>query len=338
MNFGGRTSPEDGVRIIHAALDEGINFIDTANVYNAGRSEETVGEALAGRRDDVVVATKVFGHVGSGPNDQGASRFSVFREVDRSLVRLRTDWIDLYQLHRFDTRVLLEETLSALDDLVRMGKVRYVGVSNFPAWRIAQAQGIGERLNLAPISSLQPPYNVLERDVERELIPACTALGIGVIPWSPLAGGLLADRFVGGNIPADARAATRMQGRPLWEPLAQAIDKLAALAAQSGTTLSRFALAWVRDAPGVTSPIIGPSRQEQLSDAIASLDVKLDADARAAVDEIVEPGSSLWFRAGIMASRQRIPPPSPSTPVRRPAPRSKSSPKKPPTRRPPKGR
>jgi aryl-alcohol dehydrogenase-like predicted oxidoreductase len=300
MNLGGPTSEEDGVRMIHEALDAGINFIDTANVYQGGRSEEITGVALQGRRDDVVLATKVFNPMGAGPNDRGNSRVGIIRELDNSLRRLQTDYVDLYQLHRFDDTTPIEETLEALTDVVRQGKVRYVGISTFPAWRIAQAQHVAKEQGFVRIATEQPPYNLLEREVERELVPACQEYGMGIIPWSPLAGGLLSDRFQGGQRPAGARATEGFTlDAPHWQKAHAAIDKLAALAAESGTTLSRFALAWLRDAPGVTAPIIGPRTAEQMGDAIASLDVTVDGDQRQAVDEIVPPGTSLWLKAAV---------------------------------------
>ena len=253
MNLGGPTAPDEGVRLICAALDAGVNFVDTANVYQQGRSEEIVGKALAGRRDEVVVSTKVFNAVGEGPNDRGTSRLAIPREVERSLRRLGTDHVDLYQLHRYDDTAPLDETLRALDDLMRAGKVRYVGVSTWPAWRLAQAQGLCERLNLVPLTSEQPPFNLLERDVERELLPACREFGMAVLPCSPLAGGLLTDRFVG---------ATANDSR---------------IGAQFDLESSQWAAA--RRA--------------------------VDALARAAVDAIIEPATSVWLGAAMAECRSR---------------------------------
>ena len=216
MNFGGRgrTTKEDGVKIIHAALDAGVNFIDTANVYTAGESERVVGEALKGSlRDDVVLATKVFSQIGQGTNDRGTSRFAIMREVDRSLERLQTDRIDLYQLHRWDAATPLDEIFRALDDLVRAGKVRYVGVSTFPAWVLAKAQGVCERMGFVPIATEQPPYNLLEREIEKELLPACRDFGMGVIPWSPLAGGWLSGKYRKGEPLPDSPRAQRAPAR-----------------------------------------------------------------------------------------------------------------------------
>ena len=299
MNFGGRTSKEDGIKITHAALDAGVNFIDTANVYTGGRSEEIVGAALKGRRDDVVLATKVFSPIGQGINDRGTSRFAIMREVERSLTRLKTNHIDLYQLHRADLFAPPEETFSALNDLVHQGKVRYIGVSTFPAWQTAQAQGLCARNGWVPISTEQPPYSMVEREVEKELVPCCRAHGIGILPWSPLGGGLLSDKFVGGKQPKDTRVGAWPIDQVHWRDTRKAVDKLAKLADRHGTTLSRFALAWVRDADGVTSPIIGPRTMAQLKDALASTEVTLDAKAREAVDEIVAPQTSLWMKARV---------------------------------------
>lgn len=297
MNFGGRTSKKDSVKIIDRALDAGINLIDTANVYGDGRSEEIVGEAIAGRREDVLVATKVFGSVGPGPNDHGASRFHIFREVDRSLQRLGTDWIDLYQLHRPDMTTMFHETLAALDDLVHSGKVRYVGFSTFPAWMTAWAQGLAEARGFVRIATEQPPYNLLERGVEREVLPAAGTFGMGILPWSPLAGGLLAERFRRGKAPKGARASELPLDAEHWVAVREAVERLGEVAAEAGTSLERFALAWLRDAPGVTAPIIGPRTQKQLDDALASLDVTVDEDARRAVDEVVPPGQGVWMSA-----------------------------------------
>src|SRR5581483_4855156 len=300
MNVGGPTSEEDGIRMIHEALDAGVNFVDTANVYQGGRSEEIVGVALQGRRDEAVLATKVFNPMGTGPNDRGNSRVAIVRELENSLRRLQTDYVDLYQLHRFDETTPIEESLEALTDVVRQGKVRYVGISTFPAWRIAQAQHVAKEHGFVRIATEQPPYNLLEREVEREVVPACREYGMAIIPWSPLAGGLLSDRFRGGQAPAGARATEGFTlDAPHWADTHTAIDKLAALASEVGTTLSRVALAWLRDAPGVTSPIIGPRTTEQLRDALASLDVTVDDDQRKAVDEIVPPGASLWLKAAM---------------------------------------
>lgn len=296
MNFGGPTDEAEAGRIIGAALDAGVNFFDTANIYQGGRSEEIVGPALASRRDEVVIATKVFNAVGQGPNDHGNSRWAIVREVERSLRRLGTDYIDLYQLHRFDETTPVEETLHALDDLVRQGKVRYLGVSTFPAWRVAQMQEVARREGLTPFVTEQPPYNLLERDVERELLPACRHYGMGLIPWSPLAAGMLSDRFVDGPPPQSRMGDNFELGHDRWRPVYDAIGGLAKLAVQAGTTLSRFAVAWVRDVEGVTAPIIGPRTLEQFEDALAAMDVALDDAVRTEVDSIVTPGESLWLR------------------------------------------
>ena len=211
MNFGGPTGKEDSIAIINRALDGGINFIDTANVYNAGESERIVGEALreSGRRDEIVLATKLHGRVGDGPNDEGASRYHLLRACEDSLRRLQTDHIDLYQLHRPSLTIPQDETLRAFDDLVRAGKVRYIGCSTFPAWKVMEALSISERQGLARYVSEQPPYNLVDRRIENELVPLCEKYGLGILPWSPLAGGLLAGRYPPGEeLPEGSR------GRP----------------------------------------------------------------------------------------------------------------------------
>ncbi|MBE3598668.1 MAG: aldo/keto reductase [Limnochordaceae bacterium] len=301
MNFGWRTDEDESIRIIHRALDAGVNFLDTANVYgNRGGSETIVGKALKGRRDQVVLATKVFGEMGSGPNDRGTSRRHIMQQVEASLRRLQTEWIDLYQLHRPDPDTPMDETLSALDDLVRQGKVRYIGTSTFPAWQLVQMLWISDRMGFERIVSEQPPYSIFDRRVETELLPACQAHGIGVIPWSPLAGGWLAGRYRrGAPIPEDARASdpNRRKWMGLDDEKAErrydAVEEIEKLAKQRGVTISQFALAWVMAHPAVTAPIIGPRTLDQLEDNLRAAEIQLSGEEKEQVDRVVPPGTSL---------------------------------------------
>ncbi|HYF62995.1 MAG TPA: aldo/keto reductase, partial [Herpetosiphonaceae bacterium] len=262
MNFGGPTGEAESITIIERALDAGINFIDTANVYNAGASEEVVGKALreAGRRDAVVLATKAHGRMGAGPNDQGNSRYHIIKACEDSLRRLQTDHIDLYQIHRPAPGIPQDETLRALDDLVRAGKVRYIGCSTHPAWMVMEALATSERLGLVRYVSEQPPYNLVDRRIENELVPLAERHGLALLPWSPLAGGILAGRYAGDGFPADSRAAR--SGAMFTDRISPAAlevaRKLAGRAAERGLTSSQLALLWCKAQPAVTAPIIGP--------------------------------------------------------------------------------
>jgi aryl-alcohol dehydrogenase-like predicted oxidoreductase len=295
MNLGGITDEAESTRIIHRAREAGINFIDTANIYNKGRSEEVVGKALAGKRDAVVLATKVWGPMGPGPNDRGCSRLHIMREVEASLRRLATDHIDLYQLHRPD-ETPMEEKLSALTDLVRQGKVRYIGTSNYPAWQLCQALWASDVHHYERFVSEQPQYSILSRAVEREVLPFCREHGFGVMPWSPLAGGWLTGKYRKGQTPpADSRG-----GRKRWDFVSQAsqrrfdaVEGLIPIAEGLGLGMSRFALAWVMSNPAVTSPVIGPRTLAQLEDSLGALEVKLSAETLKQVDEVVPPGTEL---------------------------------------------
>ncbi|HEY64922.1 MAG TPA: aldo/keto reductase [Caldilineae bacterium] len=314
MNFGGPTSEEESIRIIDRALDAGINFIDTANVYNAGESERIVGKALKqnGKRDQVVLATKVHGRMGDGPNDRGNSRYHIMKACEDSLRRLQTDHIDLYQLHRPALDIPQDETLRALDDLVRQGKVRYIGCSTFPAWMVMEALAISEKYNLARFISEQPPYNLVDRRIENELIPLAQRYGLAILPWSPLAGGILAGRYKKGAPPPPDSRAGRQGGTGLFAqritPAALDVaEKLAERAKERGMTLSQFALLWCKDQPGVTSPIIGPRTMEHLEDALPVLEMTLSDEDRAFCDELVHPGNAVsdfhnsnpWMKARI---------------------------------------
>jgi aryl-alcohol dehydrogenase-like predicted oxidoreductase len=290
MNFGGKTSEVDSIPIIHRALDAGINFLDTANVYGRGRSEEVVGKALqGGRREGVFLATKAHGHMGEGPNDYGNTRFHLMRQCEESLRRLGTDHIDLYQIHRPQPSVPIDETLRALDDLVHQGKVRYLGTSTFAAWQIMEALWASKDLGLNRFVCEQPPYHILDRRVERQLLPMARTYGIGVIPWSPLAGGRLTEKYRRGEpMPEGSRYQKPEEFDARTWDVQEALRRRSQ---EKGCTLSQFALAWCAAQDGVTGPIIGPSRMEQLEDNLGAVDVRVTDDDRKAVDELVKPGT-----------------------------------------------
>ena len=298
MMFGawGNTDQEDSVRIIHRALDAGINFIDTADVYSRGGSEEVVGKALAGgRRDNVVLATKVHGRMGDDPNEFGNSRRWIVREVENSLRRLGTDWIDLYQIHRPEADTDIDETLGALSDLVRTGKVRYIGSSTFPASQIVEAQWVAERRGRERFICEQPPYSVLVRAIENDVLPTCRRYGMGVLPWSPLAGGWLSGRYrVGQDLPASRRAemipSRYDMSLPGNQRKLEAADALADLAQEAGITLIELALAFVIRHPAVTAAIIGPRTIDHLESQLTSADIVLSDEVLDSIDEIVPPG------------------------------------------------
>ncbi|MCL4829796.1 MAG: aldo/keto reductase [Caldilinea sp.] len=312
MNFGGPTDEAESIAIINRALDGGINFIDTANVYNAGESERIVGKALKenGRRDQVVLATKVYGKMGDGPNDQGVSRYHILKACEDSLRRLQTDHIDLYQLHRPPMTVPQDETLRAFDDLVRAGKVRYIGCSTFPAWKVMEALAISQQQNLARYISEQPPYNLLDRRIENELAPLAQQYGLALLPWSPLAGGILAGRYANKEqFPPGSRAERAneiFRNRITQRGLDVAIA-LGEMARERGLTSSQLGLLWVMDQPGVTSPIIGPRTMAHLEDAMPLLEMKLADEDRPRFDALVHPGTAVadfhnsneWMKARI---------------------------------------
>jgi aryl-alcohol dehydrogenase-like predicted oxidoreductase len=299
MMFGAWGNPDhdESIRIIHRALDAGINFVDTADVYSSGESEEIVGKALRGRRDDVVLATKFHGSMGDDPNRAGNSRRWVMQEVDNSLRRLQTDWIDLYQVHRWDPWCDLDETLGALTDLVRAGKIRYLGSSTFPAHVIVEAQWVADRRGRERYVCEQPPYSLLVRAVERDVLPVCEQFGMGVIPWSPLAGGWLSGKWRKGAS-TESRRAVMIPARydmtlPDNQRKLEAADALAALADELGIPLIHLALAFVLRHPAVTAPIIGPRTMEQLEGQLGAVDVELTDDVLDRIDEIVPPGTNL---------------------------------------------
>src|ERR1700681_2430800 len=298
MMFGawGNTDHDDSIRIIHRALDAGINFIDTADVYSRGESEEIVGEALAGgRRDSVVLATKVHGTMGDDPNQFGNSRRWIAQELENSLRRLKTDWIDLYQIHRPEPDTDIDETLGALSDLVHAGKVRYIGSSTFQPSQIVEAQWVAERRGRERFACEQPPYSLLHRAVEAEVLPVCERYRMGVIPWSPLAGGWLSGKYSkGGESPSSSRRAQAMPTRfdmslPANQAKLEAVHAFSELAEQSGMTLIELALAFVTTHPAVTAAIIGPRTMEQLDSQLPALGRTLSADVLDKIDEIVAP-------------------------------------------------
>jgi aryl-alcohol dehydrogenase-like predicted oxidoreductase len=301
MMFGewGNPDHEDSVRIIHRALDAGINFIDTADVYSRGESEQIVAKALAGgRRDDVVLATKVHGTMGDDPNQRGNSRRWIVREVENSLRRLNTDWIDLYQIHRPEPDTDIDETLGALTDLVRAGKVRAIGSSTFPAADIVEAQWVAERRGRERFTCEQPPYSLLVRAVEADVLPVCRRYGMGVIPWSPLAGGWLSGRWRKGAEPPVSTRAQRLPRRydlsiPVNQRKLEAADALARLAEAAGLTLIEMALAFVIRHPAVTAAIVGPRTMEQLESQLPAVDVRLSDELLDRIDEIVPPGTTI---------------------------------------------
>jgi aryl-alcohol dehydrogenase-like predicted oxidoreductase len=301
MMFGGwgNQDHDDSIRIIHRALDAGVNFIDTADVYSRGGSEEIVGKALSsGKRDNVVLATKVHGTMGEDPNQFGNSRRWIIKEVENSLRRLGTDWIDLYQIHRPEADTDIDETLGALTDLVRAGKVRYIGSSTFPASQIVEAQWVAEKRGRERFVCEQPPYSILVREIENDVLPTCQRYGMGVIPWSPLAGGWLSGRYrKDAELPQSHRA-ERIPGRydmsiPGNQRKLEAADALAKLAEEAGITLIEMALAFVIRHPAVTAAIIGPRTMEHLESQLTAADVQLSDDVLNKIDEIVPPGVNL---------------------------------------------
>lgn len=312
MNFGGPTNEEDSIKIINRAIEGGINFIDTANVYNGGESERIVGRALSlnGKRNDIVLATKVFSKVGEGPNDKGGSRYHIMRACEDSLRRLQTDHIDLYQLHRPPLTYPQDEVLRAFDDLVRAGKVLYIGCSTHPAWMVMEALSISEKYGLVRYISEQPPYNLLDRRIENELVPLCQKHQLALLPWSPLALGILTGRYpLDGTIPADSRAGRQMgvfRDRLTQRGL-EVADKVGQMAKERGLTMAQLALLWVKDQPAITSPIIGPRTMKHLEDFLPVMDMKLKDEDRPLFDELVHPGNAVadfhnsneWMKARV---------------------------------------
>jgi len=300
MMFGawGNEDHEDSIRIIHAALDAGINFIDTADVYSRGESEEIVAKALAGRRDEVVLATKFFGTMGDDANHAGGSRRWIIREVEDSLRRLDTEWIDLYQIHRPPTDSDIDETLAALSDLVHQGKVRYIGHSTFPASQIVEAQWVSRDRHRERFVSEQPAYSMLVRAIEGDVLPTCQRYGMAVISYSPLTGGWLSGRWRKETGQQSSSRATRLPERfdieqPLNQRKLDAVEQLAVLAEEAGITLIQMAVAFVLNHPAITSAILGPRTMEHLESQLAGGDVTLSQDVLDRIDEIVPPGTTV---------------------------------------------
>lgn len=314
MNFGNPTRVEDSQAIIMRALEAGINFIDTADKYQDGESERIVGQALKdlGRRQQVFLATKGFNRMGDGPNDWGASRYHILRACEDSLRRLQTDYIDLYQLHRPPpAHIPQDETLRALEDLVRSGKVLYVGTSTFPAWKLVEGLSISERYGWSRYASEQPPYNLLDRRAENELLPLCQRYGLAVLPWSPLAMGILAGRYTQpGQFPGGSRGESwdnpLFRSRITRRGIAVG-QQVAILAAERGLTPTQLALLWVKDQPGVTAPIIGPRTLGHLEDVLPVMEMSLAEADRPIFDALVHPGNAVsdfynsndWMKARI---------------------------------------
>src|SRR3954466_15074755 len=319
MMFGdwGNRDHDESIRIIHAALDAGINFIDTADVYSRGESEEILGKALqGGKRDNVIVATKVHGTMGDDPNEFGNSRRWIIREVENSLRRLQTDWIDLYQIHRPEEDTNIDETLGALTDLVRQGKVRYIGSSTCPPSQIVEAQWVAEKRARERFITEQPPYSLLVRGVEADVLPTCRRYGMGVIPWSPLAGGWLSGKWRKGQEAPGSSRAERLPHRydlslPGNQRKLDAVEQYAQLAEEAGISLIHMAIAFAMRHPAVTAPIIGPRTMEQLESQIGAAEVELSEDVLDRIDAIVAPGVNVnpsdvgWSNPALQPSARR---------------------------------
>ncbi len=287
--FGNKCDLDTTKRILHAALDLGINFVDTADVYAAGKSEEYIGEAIRDRRDRYVVATKVRSRLGDGPNDQGASRQHILHGVEASLRRLKTDTIDLYQIHSWDDETPIDETLRALDDLARMGKVRYIGASNFAAWQLCRANDLAEMRGWTAFVSIQPEYHMLERGIETELVPYCKAFNIGILPYFPLAGGFLTGKYRRGQ---PAPAGSRGESSPyvqkyMTDANHTILERLTRFAAERGHTMTELAVAWLLAQPQIASVISGATAPEHVAANAKGAEWTLSADEMAEVDQIL---------------------------------------------------
>ncbi|MCY3779904.1 MAG: aldo/keto reductase [Chloroflexi bacterium] len=302
MNFGGPTSEADSFDMIDHAIDKGINFFDTANVYQRGGSEIVVGKGLQrnGKRDRIVLATKVHGRMDDADIlSAGNNRRHIIQQCEASLKRLQTDYIDLYQLHRPNHDIPIDETLRALDDLISAGKVRYIGTSSFPSWRVLESLWVSKELGLNRFVSEQPPYHLLDRSIEREMIPMAQSYGIGIIPWSPLARGFLTGRYKRGEgIPDDSRfgrdaggdaASLRRRDQHFTDLGFNVLDLVQKIAAEKDCSASQVALAWVNSKPGITSPIIGPRTMAHLVDNIGATDVEITAEDHGRLDALAEP-------------------------------------------------
>ena len=297
MNFGTPTPRDESIAMIDRAIDGGITLIDTADVYTNGESEQILGDALAanGRRDDVLIATKVGMPRGKAEPGTWHRREHIVASCERSLASLQTDHIDLYQLHRPSFDVPQEETLAAMDELVTAGKVRFLGASTYPAWKVMEGLAVAREQGLPSYVSEQPPYNLLDRRIENELVPLCQTYDLAILPWSPLAAGILAGRYDSAEVmPEGSRGARVERTRErVTEAGLDVARQLGALARDRGLTTSQLALLWVKDQPGITAPIVGSRTMAQLDDALGILDRTLDDDARAACDELVHPGNAV---------------------------------------------
>jgi aryl-alcohol dehydrogenase-like predicted oxidoreductase len=318
MMFGawGNTDHDDSIRIVHTALDAGINFVDTADVYSAGESEEILAKALRGRRDDIVLATKCHNPMGDEVNHLGSSRRWIIKACEDSLRRLDTDHIDLYQVHRLDLHADHDETLGALSDLVHAGKVRYLGSSTYPPSAIVEAQWVAERRGRERFVCEQPPYSLLYRGIENDVLPTCDRYGMGVMCWGPLGGGWLSGRWRKGAVEMESSRADRIPTRyDLTKPVNQrkldAVEELTLLAEEAGLSLIHLALAFVANHPAVTSAIIGPRTMEHLESQIGAADVRLSEDVLDRIDKIVPPGTDInlfdsgWLAPSIVNKRLR---------------------------------
>ena len=312
MNFGDDADEETSVRIIHRAMDAGVNFLDTADVYSRGVSETIVGKALqGGRRDKVFLATKVYNRMDdTDPNASGSHRFHIIKGCEDSLRRLGSDHIDLYQMHRPTSAVPIDETLRALDDLVRQGKVRYLGTSTFAAWQLVESLWASKDLGLNRFVCEQPPYNLLDRRIERELLPMCRTYGLGVIPWAPIAGGLLSGKYRPGQArPAGSRYEKGAFRRRDNDRALEAVAQYAAFCEERGHAPAQFALAWCLAQPGVTSPIVGPRTEAQWEDYSRARQITVGEDDRSRLDQIFPPGTHLseYYEADFGPHRHRWP-------------------------------
>ena len=289
----------DCIKTIHQALDAGITMIDTGNGYSNGETEEILGEAIKGRRASVVLTTKVGLPTGTGPNDRGSGRGHILREVERSLKRLQTDYIDVYQLHRPDPETPIDETLRTLDDLVSDGKIRYAGTSRFAAWQLVEGLWASDRHNLVRFQAEEPAYSIFQRSIEGDVLPVCAKFGLGVTCFSPLNRGWLAgDYREGGKIEPDSRVArgdrfTDAPDSPAGRRKLEVVERLAAMADEAGATMAQYALAWILANPTITAPIIGPLKRSQLEDNLGALDIRIPQEHFAVIDELVPPGTDL---------------------------------------------
>lgn len=290
-NFGGQISEEASLKIVNKALDCGINAMDTANIYTGGKSEEIIGKAVKGRRDEAIIATKVgFGKL-DGPNQSGLSRKHILNQVERSLKSLQTDFIDIYYMHRFDPETPLEETLRTFDYLVRQGKVRYIACSNFAAWQIAKANGICENHDWEKLIAVQPPYNLLQRDIEEDIIPYCQQEGLGILTYTPLMGGFLTGKYSKASPPP---AGSRFEYNPrLWKHASQEsnfalLEQIENIADDVGIPVSKLAIAWTLKNPAITAPIVGASSVEQVEENSRIVEINLDDDAYQRLNELTK--------------------------------------------------